>query len=432
MCDTMVALPAATRAGVTLFAKNSDREPDEAQNLVFVPRSSHPPGATVKCTYTSIPQVRETAAALLSQPFWMFGAEMGVNEHGVAIGNETIFTRERPGDGGLTGMDLLRLALERSRTAAEARDVIVALLEAHGQGGNCGYRNRFYYHNGFLIADRAEAYVLETFKTFWAWKKVNDVWTISNFISLEDNFDQAAPGLIDYALDKGWCRRRDRFSFRRCYSDLIYTRGGYGEPRSCRSLTLLASKKGGLEPADLMAALRDHGADPAWMPHRQKSGTVCMHAANNLLRPSQTTASLVAAIAGEVRAFATGSSTPCLSPFFPVRPAADGLPKSYAPGGESYDPAAYWWLAERFHRQALPRFAAAQAAARSRIAAYEREMLADCADGIAAGKVERWFGRGRALVEEWGASLGGMSPERLPLIYSLYWRRRNRRNRIPA
>lgn len=33
MCDTIVALSPATEEGFTLFGKNSDREPDEAQNI---------------------------------------------------------------------------------------------------------------------------------------------------------------------------------------------------------------------------------------------------------------------------------------------------------------------------------------------------------------------------------------------------------------
>ena len=37
MCDTMVALPAATADGVTLFAKNSDRPPHERQVVQHVP-----------------------------------------------------------------------------------------------------------------------------------------------------------------------------------------------------------------------------------------------------------------------------------------------------------------------------------------------------------------------------------------------------------
>src|SRR5512146_3429704 len=159
MCDTMVVV----RAGSVLFAKNSDRDANEAQVRAWQPAREHPEGAKLDCTWISVPQARRTNAVLLSRPFWMWGAEMGANEHGVAIGNEAVFTRKPYVKIGLTGMDMLRLALERAATAEEAVEVIRALLAKHGQGGGCGLERRsFTYHNSFIVADPRGAFVIET------------------------------------------------------------------------------------------------------------------------------------------------------------------------------------------------------------------------------------------------------------------------------
>ena len=84
MCDTLVSL---TDDGV-LFAKNSDRDPNEAQVLQWHPAAVHVPGASVTVTHRAIPQSPSTFATVLSRPWWMWGAEMGANEHGLVIGND--------------------------------------------------------------------------------------------------------------------------------------------------------------------------------------------------------------------------------------------------------------------------------------------------------------------------------------------------------
>src|SRR5262249_52735948 len=122
MCDSFVVLPPRTAGGAMLFAKNSDRERNEAQALELHAAATHAPG-DLKCTYITIPQAARTNAVILSRPCWMWGAEMGANEHGVVIGNEAMHSETGPPEGdALTGMDLLRLALERAETAKAAVD----------------------------------------------------------------------------------------------------------------------------------------------------------------------------------------------------------------------------------------------------------------------------------------------------------------------
>lgn len=56
MCDTLIALPSFTAQNNLIFAKNSDREPNEAQALVHIPRKQHT-ASTLQCTYIEVPQV---------------------------------------------------------------------------------------------------------------------------------------------------------------------------------------------------------------------------------------------------------------------------------------------------------------------------------------------------------------------------------------
>ena len=88
MCDTFVALASATQDGSVIFGKNSDRDPNEAHEIISIPAADHPADATVRCTYIEIPQAAHTHAVILAKPFWIWGAEMGGNQFGVVIGNE--------------------------------------------------------------------------------------------------------------------------------------------------------------------------------------------------------------------------------------------------------------------------------------------------------------------------------------------------------
>ncbi len=348
MCDTVVALPEATRGGVTVFAKNSDREPNEAQVLEFRPRLRHDE-EYVKCTYIEVPQVKETYAVLISRPFWMWGAEMGVNEWGLAIGNEAVFTREPYRKSGLTGMDMLRLALERCRTAREAVNFIVGLLASYGQGGNCGYARKMYYHNSFLMADPREAWILETAGEYWVARRVRGAGSISNALTISGEWDLAHPEVIDHAVERGWCRGEDDFSFARCYSDRLYTWIARGRERQMYTQRMLEERAGSIDLAYVMRIMRSHHGGPGFEPPRGSMRDVCMHA-GGFTRPSQTVGSQVSLLYGKVGIhWFTATSTPCISIYKPVFIEA-GLPDLGPKPGGTYDPRTVWWRHERLYR----------------------------------------------------------------------------------
>lgn len=206
-CDTFVALYPTTRKGFLVFGKNSDRPTGEGQSIRRYPAKKYHQGETCDCTYISIPQSQRTHAVLLSQIDWMWGAEHGTNEHGVVVGNEAVWTKvndENLATKRLLGMDLVRLGLERGSTAKQALDVITALLEIHGQGGPCAQDDpSFVYHNSFLIADRKEAWVLETAGRNWVAKRTNQGATnISNTLTIRNDYDLHSKGNLLYSMPK--------------------------------------------------------------------------------------------------------------------------------------------------------------------------------------------------------------------------------------
>jgi len=182
MCDCLVALPAATGAH-TLFAKNSDRPPTEPQDVEWsAPRRD----TALRATYIDVdPASVDTIGCLLSRPRWCWGAEHGVNEAGVAIGNEAIYTTldPRAAPPALIGMDLVRLGLERGDTAEAATAAIIDLLERYGQGGSGNHAAHAHpepYWSSFLVADPVDAYVIETSGREWATERVDRARAISN------------------------------------------------------------------------------------------------------------------------------------------------------------------------------------------------------------------------------------------------------------
>lgn len=303
MCDTIYF----KRNGKSYFGKNSDRSPNEAHLMIREPERNFKKGEMVKTTYIEIPQVEHTNACVLLKPHWIWGAEMGWNEFGLNIGNEAVFTNvKREKQNGLIGMDMLRLALERCKTSSEAVECIISLLETYGQHGNCGFDKKFYYDNAFLIADNDEAYVLETAGRNYVVKKVMDTATISNCLSIGEDYD----------------RKSSNFEgdFKKKFQNNLFTLVAGAEKREKASFDALTEEG---EPFDLMKkALCCHSSSKIDV-NKSSTDSVCMHAGN--LFGDQTTGSYF----GEINElyFVTGSSFPCLSIYKPLTKDAEILPE---------------------------------------------------------------------------------------------------------
>jgi secernin len=352
MCDTMVALPNVTKDGTILFAKNSDRQPNEPLLLTYIPRKKHTPSSNVKCTYISVDQVEETYELFLYKPSWMWGGEMGTNEFGLTIGNEAVFTKEKVNKTGLLGMDLIRLALERCKTAEEAVHCITDLIETYGQGGNCGYEKPFTYHNSFLIADYDSAWILETADKMWVAKKVEDFAAISNRLSIGEYYDLAHPDVVDYAIERGWHKKGESFHFAKSYSDFLYTKfSGSQERRSCAN-DILAQQIGKITHLTMMAILQSHEEESDLPPiHHFSVKSVCMHA--GFLYGDHATGSYCISLKkGEpLVGWVTGSSTPCISLFKPFTLFEDPLSYIWV---ENDDEALNFWLKREYiHRRLM-------------------------------------------------------------------------------
>jgi hypothetical protein len=311
VCDTLCI----TADGRTLFAKNSDRPPTEIQ--VVERFGARPARGALETTHITIPD-RGAVSAVGSRPHWMWGFEHGVNEHGVAIGNEKLWTVSDAeiAPPGLIGMDLVRLGLERGRTADQAVDVMTVLIQEHGQGGRCEEHEDERYSSSFLVADPDGGWIVETSGHTWAARPTGAGASISNRISLSTDWTRASADVPAGADFQDW---RDR-----------------GAPTGLADVRLAATRPcvalgRDATPRDLVASMRHHGdrpwgapgsdpADVSPVPERidaDWSGlSVCMH-----VRDYQaTTASMVAEVTADPDTadrlwIALGS--PCASVYVP-------------------------------------------------------------------------------------------------------------------
>jgi secernin len=367
MCDTLCAI----RPAGTLFAKNSDRPFTEVQLIEAL--ATRPGGGTLRTEYAAMPDAG-AYPVLGSRPEWLWGLEHGVNEHRVAIGNEKVWTTLDPAKEpeALIGMDLVRLGLERGRTAGEALDVMTSLLAAHGQGGVCYQARDESYFSSFIIADPQAAWVLETSGRSWVAAPVAGTAAISNRLTVRKEWTRSSP---DVAAGTDWD------AFRHPNAPTAHADVRLAASRAC----LAAAPPAGLTPAGLAAHLRDHGQGPWGAPGEpdaapsplpgefRPDGTgvsVCLHIRGFEGTTSSMVADLPADPGEPLRAWVAPCS-PCVSVYVPVFP-PDAVPAALA------DPAT--WRAFAALRDRVEADSAALEPIRAAFAPLEAELWREADD----------------------------------------------------
>ncbi|XP_035494527.2 secernin-2 isoform X3 [Scophthalmus maximus] len=155
---------------------------------------------------------------------------------------------------------IIRLGLERGDSAWAALTVITALLEQHGQGGQCKEDPvPFSYHNTFLLVDRNEAWVLETAGKLWVAQKVTEgVKNISNQLTVGAEISAEHPELRSVAQAQGWWDGEREFNFSQVFSpENPPARMELAKQRYKGGTELLQQHDGSVTAEVMMSILRD-------------------------------------------------------------------------------------------------------------------------------------------------------------------------------
>jgi secernin len=379
-CDSYVALGNSTVDGNVIFVKSSNRNNEECMRFTSYPRATHKDGEKMKCSWIEIPQVPVTYAVKGGQPWWGFGFEMGMNEFGVCAGNEALGSKipneKDMLDKSLTGMDLLRLSLERGKTAYEAMHVVISLMEKYGQFGRCAAdpKSTSTYANSYLFADPNEAWVLETGGREWVAKKVTDVWTIDNVCTIEDDYDEISPGLVKMAIEKKWYDPRDRFNWA-----LNVGTENFSEIKYLRIRDMLKAKKGNIDVPFMMQVSRDR-LEGTFMQGRYMPEHFYRH-----IDGTTADASTAGVMLGHLRKGLAdpikyvawiNEASPTTSTFSPHYFVSDP-PKALAIGDDQYDASVPWWVFDTLDRMSRKNYQVYTPVIRSVWSNVEKGLLVD-------------------------------------------------------
>jgi secernin len=322
-CDIVVALGHATVDGQTLFGINSDHAPWSDHFLCHAAAREFAAGEKVQTQYTIVPQVRRTYSVWAIRPEGWWGYDYGVNQHSVVVGHSILRTMFPSAEAGLTGGDLVRLALERAENARHAVECLTGLVERHGQTASPGQCGTYGSDHAFLIADAVEAFAVETAGRHWVYQEMHEVRAASNASVIHQDWDWISRGLAGNAIDKGWWPGDgSKLDFAGTLSRDPMGQAS-GLRRWGRATFLLEQQNGHIDLAFLRRLLSDHyeGTHYEMDPDQLSLGPVplCQH--GNCPDGSWTRSSFIAQLSADsshLPMFWWAIGPPCQSIYFPV------------------------------------------------------------------------------------------------------------------
>jgi dipeptidase len=279
-----------TKDGGVLLAGFGD-EPS-SHWLSLVPRRQYPAGATISVGGTAaaslpgelieIPQARETFRYLSMDYSFFLGLTApltngGMNEKGVAVRDVALFSRQELVDmtpkpqHGVNYSDIARIVLERAKTAREAVDIAVSLIERYGYFTYGG--------NSHVFADPNEGWVLLEFaggKGLWVAHRLgpNDVWlnwrgyhkfgyvqTLPADLGRNPDY-LASKNFVTFAIEQGWYKPNSGVEFN--VIDVYARKNQYTETTAIEARKVDAAVRSTAPKVDvqlLMQQLHDAGRD---------------------------------------------------------------------------------------------------------------------------------------------------------------------------
>eukprot|EP00928_Gymnodinium_smaydae_P066726 TRINITY_DN49691_c0_g1_i1.p1 TRINITY_DN49691_c0_g1~~TRINITY_DN49691_c0_g1_i1.p1 ORF type:complete len:617 (-),score=28.52 TRINITY_DN49691_c0_g1_i1:38-1849(-) len=280
-CTTLVVGRSATIDGSVLVTHSDDGESKNDARLCKVPARNHTPGSRRAVYFWNgdfpryigrdrcsiyfpeskqhmdepigfIPQVSHTYA--------YFDSSTGLlNEHGLAMGESTcssVFVANASGHGGkalFTFDELSRIAMERTKTARAAVELMGSLAEKYGFYGAGTFEGS---GESLLVGDPMEAFIFHILpdpsgeSAIWAAQRVPEdhVGVVANMfvireIDLNDSHNFLySQSMLKVAIDRQWWTPGVKpFDFTRIYSDGEYAHKFYSGRRMWRAYQLFGA-----------------------------------------------------------------------------------------------------------------------------------------------------------------------------------------------